>query len=185
MKQRIVILLSSLMLVLVMTQCKKGDTGPQGPAGPQGPQGPVGTPNVIYSEWFTATPWIKDTVFGIWGFKYNKPVPAITQPVLDSGVVLVYGKLLGYNPAVWPTTQVAQLPILITYLQSGKTQTDTWSGLATPGNLRIRFVNNTNEYNVIATQHQFRYIVLPGGKKDARVAQLTYAQVCKMYRIPE
>lgn len=185
MKRSIAILLTSLVLVLFMENCKKGDTGPQGPAGPQGPQGPVGAPDVTYSDWFTPTPWIKDTVFGIWGFKYNKPAPAITQPILDSGVVLVYGKLLGYNPSVWPTNQVAQLPILITYKQSGNTQTDTWSALASAGNLRIRFVNNTNEYNVIATQHQFRYVIIPGGKKGARVAQLTYEELCNTYHIPQ
>lgn len=168
--------ISILVLLITLNSCKKGDTGPQGP---------VGSANVIYSEWFTAGTWKKDTLFGIYGFNYNKPAADITQQVLDSGVVLVYGKLLGYVTSVWPAAQVGQLPITLNYMQSGKTQTDTWSGFATAGNLRIRFVNNTNEYNVIATNHQFRYIIIPGGKKGARVAQRSYQEICEAYQIPE
>lgn len=183
MKQTIFILLAGALLTTALYSCKKGDTGP---AGPPGPQGPPGTPNVIYGEWFTPSPYIKDTIFGIWGFNYNKAVASITQSVLDSGAVLVYGKLLGYNPTVWPANRVSQLPISLTYKQSGNTNEDTWSGLASPGNLRIRFVNDHNEYNVIATQHQFRYIIIPGGKKDGvRMAQRSYEDICRTYGIPE
>ncbi|PZR21133.1 MAG: hypothetical protein DI538_29830, partial [Azospira oryzae] len=114
MKQTFSLLILLCVLAISATQCKKGDTGPQGPPG---------TANVIYSEWFTPNPYIKDTIFGIWGFKYNKAAPLITQQILDSGSVLTFGKLLGYNPAVWPTNVVQQLPIQITYKQSGNTNT--------------------------------------------------------------
>ncbi|AXY73754.1 hypothetical protein D3H65_07085 [Paraflavitalea soli] len=169
-------LIGALALGLAIVGCKKGDTGPAGPAG---------TANVIYSEWFTPNPYIKDTVFGIWGFKYNKAAPAITQQVLDSGSVLTYGKLLGYNPSVWPANTVQQMPIEITYNQGGVT-TDTWSARLSPGNLQIRFVNDRNIYTSIATQHQFRYIIIPGGNKaGARVARQSYEEVCRTYGIPE
>ena len=155
---------------LAIVSCKKGDTG---------------NANVMYSEWFTPTPYIKDTVFGIWGFKFNKEAPKITQQMLDSSAILVFAKLLGYNPAVWPTGQVAQMPISITYMQGGVT-TDTWSALASVGNIRIRFVNDRNIYNVIATQHQFRYMIIPASTKvNSRVAQKTYEEICREYNIPE
>ncbi|HTQ27516.1 MAG TPA: collagen-like protein [Puia sp.] len=158
-------LLSSLVaLLLTVWSCKKGDTGPAGPAGPTGPTGPAGAPNVIYSDWFQASPWIKDTVFGIWGFNYTVTDARITQQILDSGTVITYGKLSGYNPQVWPTGQIAQLPISLTYI-SGTTMTDTWSAVATPGKIRIRFVNNLNYYTSIAANHTFRYIIIPGGVK--------------------
>lgn len=192
MKQTIFVLLACALITTVLYSCKKGDTGPagaQGPAGPQGlagAQGVPGTANVIYGDWFTPNAYVKDTVFGIWGFNFDKAVPAITQSILDSGAVLVYGKLLGYNPAVWPSTRVSQMPISLTYKQSGKTHEDTWSGYASPGMLRIRFVNDQNEYNAIATQHTFRYIILPGGKKEgARMAQRSYEEICRMYGIQE
>lgn len=166
----------AIIFIAVFASCKKGDVGPQGEPG---------TANVIYSEWFTATPWKKDTVFSVWGFNYSKAASGITQQVLDSGTVLTFGKLLGYNPAVWPTTQVAQLPINLTY-QSGSVMTDTWSAYATVGNLRIKFVNDKNYYTTIATAHQFRYIIIPGGEPTTgRSRPLTYEEVCRKYHIPE
>ena len=192
---------------LFIVACKKGDTGPAGAAGPTGPQGPAGSPNVIYSQWFTPASYIKDTIFGIYGFSYTKATTDITQVTLDSGVVIVYAKLLGYNPLIWPTTQVGKLPISLTYIQ-GTTMTDTWTGTETPGNLKIRFVNDHNYYGSIATSHQFRYIVIPGGVKStvasvkpglqtgkgsqmdiqavaANYQQMSYAEVCQRLNIPE
>ena len=177
--------------LLMVTSCKKGDPG---------------TANVIFSDWFKPDTYKKDTLFGIYGFKYDQPAPQITSKLLDSGTVVVYGKLLGYNPAVWPTTQVAPLPISLTYVQ-GSTMTDTWSALCTPGNIRIRFVNDKNFYGSIANSHQFRYIIIPGAVKattttgerriltrsgrslDANAFQdiehMSYQEVCAKLDIPE
>ncbi|MCW3119406.1 MAG: hypothetical protein JWM28_3488 [Chitinophagaceae bacterium] len=186
MKQNILFVLCSVIL-LTVGSCKKGDIGPQGTTGPQGPAGPqgaIGTANVIYSDWFTPAVYTKDTIFGIWGFNYNQAATAITQQVLDSGAVLTFGKLHGYNPGIWPAGQVAQLPVNLTYIV-GSTMTDTWSALATVGNLKIRFVNDLNFYNSISTSHQFRFIVVPSGIPGARMEQLTYQEICKKYSIPE
>ena len=196
MKRNIIIVFSSLLTLFSIVSCKKGDTGPQGPGGPQGAagaqgvqgsQGPTGTANVKYSAWFTANPWIKDTVFDIWEFNYNMAATDITQQVLDSGTVLTFGKLAGYNTLIWPTGQVAQMPITVSYKFSsgGITYNDTWSALATVGNLRIRFIDDQNYYGSIATSHQFRYIIIPGGVSDGRIAQLSYHELCKQYNIPE
>ena len=61
-----------------------------------------GTANVIYSGWITPPTYAKDTVFGTVHFDANIPASKITQAILDRGTVLVYGKLDGYNPAIWP-----------------------------------------------------------------------------------
>jgi hypothetical protein len=176
MKKKLRLLIAIAIFSIGFFSCKKGDAGPEGPPG---------TANVIYSPWFRPSPYRKDTIFGIWGFNYDKAEPAITQNILDSGSVLTFGKLLGYNPAVWPTNRVAQLPILLNYKQSGLTHLDTWSSLLTPGNLRIKFVNDNNEYNVIATQHEFRYIIIPGGQSLTGRTQMTYEEICRKYGIPE
>jgi len=196
------------MGTLLLLSCKKGDTGP---AGPTGPTGPAGSPNVIYSAWFTPATYVKDTVFGTYGFIYDKATTDITQPVLDSGLVLVYGKLDGYNPSVWPAAQVAALPINITYMISGTPNIDTWSALATVGNLRIQLQSSLNAYGSISNAHKFRYILIPGGVKSAvssvkpgistangiqldavnvrkvlnNYRQMSYEEVCQSLGIPE
>lgn len=169
------LLMVCIAVILSTISCKKGDTGPQGPEG---------NANVIYSQWFTPATYKKDTLFGSWGFSHTEPAAAITQSILDSGAVFVFAKLLGYNPAVWPATQVGHLPITISYIQSGVTQNDTWSSRAFVGNIKIRFVNDHNIYNVIATQHQFRYIIVPGGTVG-RMNPQSYKEISALYNIPD
>jgi hypothetical protein len=160
-----------LSAVLLSVGCKKGDDGAPG------------TANVKFSGWFTPSTYKKDTVFGIWGLSHNQPTPAITQNILDSGTVLVFAKLLGYNPLVWPTNQVSNLPITITYMQGGL-QNDTWQFKASVGNINIRFQNDHNIYNTISTAHQFRYIIIPGGVPAGRGINLSYEEICRQYNIP-
>lgn len=143
-----------------------------------------GATTAVYSNWFQATPWKKDTIFGIWGFNYDKVAPDITQQVMDSCVILTFGKMSGYNPAIWPTNQIGQLPIMFVYKQ-GNTVTDTWSASPSVGKLRIRFVNDANIYNVISDSHLFRYIIIKGGLPAGRGTAMSYEDICKYYNIPE
>jgi hypothetical protein len=175
MKRHRLLIAGIAAIVIIITSCKKGDMGPQGPKG---------NANVIYSNWFTPATYKKDTLFGIWGFNHTIAVPDITQSILDSGSVLTFAKMHGYNPAVWPTGTVGQLPITINYMQGGL-QVDTWQAYATPGNWRVRFTNDHNIYTTIANQHQFRYIIIPGGTLAGRTSQLSYEEICRMYNIPE
>ena len=216
MRARIAIL--PLLATVFLVSCQKGDTGPAGPAGPTGPagaagaagatgaQGPAGTANVIYSQWFTPASYVKDTVFGLYGFSYTKATTDITQQVIDSGVILTYGKLNGYNPTLWPTNQVIQLPITILYDVGSTTYIDVWSATETVGNLKIRLVDNLNAYGSVNPSHQFRYIIIPGGKKSTvasagrewssgsgrqlddgagRYSRMSYQEVCNALGIPE
>ena len=197
-----------------IVSCQKGDTGPAGATGATGAtgaKGAAGTANVIYSGWFTPPSWTEDTVFGIYQFFYNDSTTAITQGVLDSGVVMTFGQLDGYITSIWPTNQVAQLPIAITYMEGSTTYTDTWSALATPGNLQIQFVNNMNLYGGISNAHKFRYVIIPGGASVGTTSenpglksgngslqtssavrevirnyrQMSYSQICRSLAIPE
>jgi len=138
---------------------------------------------VMYTDWFTPPSYTKDTVFGIYGLYYDEPMAAITQGILDSGTVITYGKLDGYTSAIWPTNQVSPLPISITYIEGTTTYTDTWSALATPGNLRIQFVDNMNLYNGISNAHQFRCIIIPGGVNVP--ASIDYAGLQRYFRIQD
>ena len=75
---------------------------------------------------------------------------------------MVYGDLAGYTSTIWPTGQVSELPIVVTYEEGTTTYTDTWSALVTLGNIKIDFVDNVNLYNGISNAHEFRYVIIPG-----------------------
>lgn len=176
--------------------------------GKDGATGPKGTANVSYSDWFTPGAYQQETVFGSIGFYYDDATTAITQAILDSGTVITFGKLDGYNPVIWPTDQVSALPIEITYMSGSTPNIDSWSALATPGNLRIRLVSSLNAYSSISNAHQFRYIIIPGGVKTNAVSptqregsvetnavgfhagrsdysQMSYHEICTRFNIPE
>ncbi|MRG44614.1 hypothetical protein GFS24_05790 [Chitinophaga sp. SYP-B3965] len=158
--------------LLLITACKKGGTGP------------AGTANVIYSKWFKPDTYTKDTVFGIWGFNYIQAAPEITQQMLDTATIFTFAKLEGYNPFIWRPGQVGLLPITLTY-NTGVVTRDVWSAGYTVGTIRIRMTNDMNIYPGINTSHQFRYIIIPGGKLTGRQAPPTYEEVCRRYNIPE
>lgn len=147
------------------------------PVSLKGPKGDPGTANVIYSDWFTPSAYVKTTVFSTSTFTYNVTEPKITQDILDKGVVVVFGKLNGYNPAIWPTDQVSQMPIVINYLSGTTPEIDIWSGLYTLGNVQISVKNNNNVYGSLATAHSFRYIIIPGGVKIASLHLKNYNQL--------
>ncbi|HEX2937230.1 MAG TPA: hypothetical protein VHO72_17885 [Bacteroidales bacterium] len=135
--------------------------------GAEGPKGETGSANVIYSDWFTADSFSQTTIFGIKNFSFSKSVPAITKAIIDSGLVITYGKLSGYNVSVWPANQISALPIIVTYV-TGNTQVDTWSSHIYEGKLSINFTNSTNFYNDISKTHSFRYVIIPGGVHESK-----------------
>ncbi len=204
-----VVICMVLTIAVLLTACQKsGELGPPGPAGPagsagpagpagsngsngnngnNGATGPAGSANVIYSPWFTPDAWTMVTLFSQKHFQYMKATPQITQGILDSGQVIVFGKLNGYNPVLWPTGTVAALPISLTYQQGSAVNTDTWSALCTAGNINLDFVNNVNYYSSISNQHQFRYVIIPGAVSTGRrnYARMSYAQLCTELRIPQ
>lgn len=129
----------------------------------KGAKGDPGTANVIYSDWVTPSTYTKTTIFGTVYFTADIAASKVTQAILDQGTVIVYGKLNGYNPVIWPTDQVANLPISITYMSGVVSNIDVWSALNTVGSIRISLTSSTNAYGSISNAHQFRYIIIPGG----------------------
>ena len=85
----------------------EGPTGPQGPAGPQGPQGPAGEDGANIQSYLLVNQSVTLTGFT----KFT--IPAITQDIVDSGVVLVYFRTTG------STTGYFALP----YSEAGRTIT--------------------------------------------------------------
>jgi len=192
------LLLPAVVMLFAVSCSKNGAVGPQGPQGPQGtsgatgPAGPTGakgntgTANVIYSDWYTPATYTKDTIFSTYHFYANIAASKITQKILDSGTVVVYGKLDGYTSTIWPSTQISAMPILVTYQEGATTYTDTWSSLVTLGNVQIDFVDDKNLYNGISNAHQFRYVIIPGGvHTSASVNLKDYNQVKAAFHLKD
>jgi len=178
-----------------------GPAGPAGPAGTTGATGPAGTANVIYSGWFGpgtggGTAWAGAIQFGTQTNFVDKAAPGITATMMTQGAILVYGRLNGYNVAIWPTNNVSQLPVTVQYV-SGTSQVDTWRGEASVGNLRINFQNSGNLYLPagMGLAHEFRYVLIPGGVAGGRGAgpymgyteqqlrSMSYQDVCSAFNI--
>lgn len=169
------LLISGLFLFLCISSCKEGAVGPAGAAGPAGvagPKGDPGTANVIYSDWFTPDVWGKETLFTTFVFSYNKTATQITADIIDKGAVLVYGKLNGYTSSLGLKDKVVQL----SYTVVANGSTDSWTYIASPGNVRVSFVNSQNIYSSgPANTHQFRYVIIPGGVKAGKLAGVNWS----------
>ncbi len=136
-----------LTAFLAFTSCDK--EGPQGPAGIAGTNGTNGTngqdgqdgsANIIASDWSEAA-W----TFQANGGFYETNVPAITQEILDHGVIMVYLKLNAFG-----TDLVRALPISF--------ETSSYWFSAYEGILNISF--SADEPLTIVTL-PFRYIIIP------------------------
>ena len=150
-----------------------GQDGSDGQDGTNGTDGQDGNANVFSSDWFKPSSYILSTGFGgIYLLDHDHAAPEITQEIIDTGVVLVYGKLNGYISSVWPTDLVSLLPIILTYSVS-PSNIDTFSALLSAGNIKIRFTNNNNAYSSVSTNHFFRYVVIPSSASSGRIADFS------------
>jgi hypothetical protein len=155
-----------------------GQNGTQGPAGPQGPVGPTGSANVIYSSWTKSTNWggwQPANVFGVNRSFFDINAPALSQEVLDRGVVLVYTKLTTDN------NQMRQLPVTV-YAQFTEELLDFSVVLN-----RIRIWSTPIRPPVPPSpNYEFRYVLIPGGQA-ARVSyeKLTYEEAKERFNLPD
>jgi hypothetical protein len=153
-----------------------------------GAQGPPGTANVLYSPWFlTGNGWDTTGASSYGAFAlFDKATPQITQPVIDSGVVLAYMK---GDPTTGLGNEVFPLPYSVGV---GYGFTDIWDFvLNSPGNIRFLYKSDNPWTTAELATIYFRYIIIPGGvpavqggrRLDPR--KMTYEEVCQAYGIPE
>jgi len=141
------------VLAVASFSCKKGNL-----------DGP--TP-VYYSDWITPGPYTQSTRVGVIYYDANISAPRITDDVLKTGVVLVYGKLDGYDPSIWPTDQVSLLPVSLFYQQIIPINhlvqfSDIWSPRITKGNIDINVTHEDYTLPSASPGFQFRYVIVPG-----------------------
>jgi hypothetical protein len=125
----------AMIVVMALFGCSKGSTGPAGPAGPAGPD------SVMYSNWAALA---LDSVPADQLWEETIPASAITQAILDSGLVLSYIQYTDNNNAEH-VQALASLGSLI------------WDDYSL-GQINI-FAN------IDLSSYLYRYIVIPGSKK--------------------
>jgi hypothetical protein len=174
-----------LFISILMVSCQKGDTGPvgpvgpAGPTGPQGPQGATGTTNVIYSDWLSvsAEEWKDTTMANVTrAQRVIKTASALTQNIIDNGVILVY-----LNNDV---TNYYQLPF--TY-NINPARVHNYIPLV--GKFIFYEYATNGSGGLTSTTNKYRYILIPGSiKTNGRTlnwSSMNYKEVCKSLSIPE
>lgn len=164
--------------------------GCEGPEGPTGPAGPAGSANVIYSDWYSPETWILETTFGVSERSFTMTTSALTQEIIDNGVVLVYMRFVGFNP------EINQLPMILSDVD--------YSCLfrAQAGSIKVLYYSMTSpttDPGVIPSSNLVRYVLIPGGVLDVTAAgagitcaqlagsldSMPYREVCGLLDIPE
>ena len=151
--------LVSNIFVLLVTSC--GKEAPQNVLSSTGQTGGTMPTATIYSDWYTPSSYINDTLSSLHQFYTNIPASGITQDILNKDTVIVYCKMDGYNPVLSPTNLVSQLPISVTYQENTTLYTDRWSAVVSPGKIQINFVDNHDFYSGLYYAHKFRYRLMP------------------------
>lgn len=179
------------------SQGAAGAQGATGPVGPQGPQGPQGTTNVTYSPWFlTGTGWTAGGATDFFWFSYLRAAPAVTQTIIDQGIVLAYMKGDPVAVILNPTTAANPVPVPHT-TGMGFGFIDYYTFKLTPGNIRFVYDSDDAWSAADLATISFRYVVIPGSVAGGRTAEpryegftanelkaMSYEQVSQLFNIP-
>lgn len=172
-----------LLLGLLVSACKKGDTGPAGATGDAGPTGatgaagPKGTANVYYSAWVYASSF-RDSIIDNSNLKLGTiAAPQMVDSIVNKGTLLVY---FTYGGGVQP----------MPYTSNAGGKTSTLSFIPMLNRIFVtRFTHDNSNAVALSTLLQYRYIIIPGGiggrQMDINYAAMTYQEVCSFLRIPE
>ena len=191
-------------------QGAQGIIGPTGPVGPQGVQGVQGiqgiqgipgqNANVIYSSWlptpttFGGAGWADSsiTTIGIVS-RANIAAPAITQTILNQGLVMVFHTFSATPAGLATTANVQPLPF-----------TTNVGAVLIEANFRpavgrviffIKTFSGTGSFGLTAG-HYVRYVVIPGlvagrftsgpasGYSVDQIKSMSYDQVIALFKIP-
>ncbi|MCB9033782.1 MAG: hypothetical protein H6553_08090 [Chitinophagales bacterium] len=158
-------ILCSLLVVLAVACSKEG---PVGPAGQDGIDGVDGNANVMYSDWFASGTWSGSSG----NYYFNKSASAVTQDILDQGVVLAFAKLSSDGSNIRPLPANASGYI--------------WNYVLTVGN--IQFTTDFSFGTPPSVNNQFRYVIIPSTthlRLSKPLTEYSYHEICTMYNIPE
>lgn len=160
--------------------------------------GPIG------SEWFspvTSTtnlwrPVMNDQQSTL--YEFDIPMPDVTENTISGSIIMVYGKLMGYERYIWQRDKVGLFPLALN-TNATLTTFDFWKVDIQPGKAIVSVQNTDNNYTTgtLNSGHQFRYIIIPktggivtGQKPDGlevlarysevELRQMTYEELCEV-----
>ena len=182
-KANLVKLVVAVILSVSFFSCSDGEDGAIGPAGTDGEQGEPGTANVIYSDWIASEiPQIMPSA------SQNFPIAEnIEDDIIDSGVILVYGRTA--SNAVWALPTILDFSSEVNYsfaVSSAKELTVVVSLVSGP----LSLPNN-------AYLTDYRYVLIPGGQsigsdtsadvsgKNVDYSKMSYEEITTQFNIPE
>lgn len=163
------LMLGTVALAVVLTSCSAED-GEDGAIGPQGPQGVAGTDgvdgvdgnaNVIYSEWadFETAGWeALSSDFGVDVRNYPVVANDLTQEILDSGLVLVYLRFVGFGNTILST------PFTANIIGTGL---ETIYHNDAVAQITIKYINSDgvgDPGTFDGAGNSYRYVLVPGGQ---------------------
>jgi hypothetical protein len=151
--------------ILLVTACKKGDTGPAGEkgdkgdagaAGATGATGKAGSANVIYSPWIDVTFNAVDT-----SFEASIDAPKIVDSIIQKGEVKVF-----WNINSQTTPAIVSLPYQDNGLIFGAKDFYQFP-IVQAGKIFIESTYNTStrpsSTDANVKVWQYRYLIIPGG----------------------
>lgn len=139
------------MVAFTVMSCSKGTTGPQGPQGPAGPD------SVIYSTWTAINLTWNATDLA---FEQSISAPAITQDILDNGVILSYLDI----PSQSGDQVVDALNFVTTIFSVGN----------------VQLITDSSGEQVVQGEG-FRYVIIPGSMlASSALSQYTKGQIKDM-----
>jgi len=154
-----------------------GVAGPAGDAGPQGvagPAGDAGTANVFYSDWELASSPKAVTLDGTELLGADIAAPGVTAAFVAKGAVLVYFTFPGGPVFPLPYTSFAggkenTLSFIPAFTNGG-----TGSAGANDNTIMIdRFTSDNSGSIGMASDNQYRYVLIPGPLPDGGLPFLT------------
>lgn len=177
---------AALMILLCLTSC--ADDGDQGPQGEKGDPGENGNANVIYSDWFALeTNRLKETVYvdaSTTGLLYQFNAPAITQEILDRGLVLIF---FTNDGKVYPLPALNYQGLGVN-IELNAFELSSFYLLLQRKGVQLSLTSEL----VVEDAKSFRYIVIPGGNPSfgngrvaAPVDYRNYEAVKHYYNIPD
>lgn len=152
--------------VLVFAGCVEGPQGPRGYDGRDGVNGQNGLDaEIYYSPWISPTKWTDANV----EWYFDVVAPAITDLILDQGIVLAYMNFDGdFNSAA-----VRQLPAEINNVKYS---------FVCPQKGTIEFISDDPNSPPVGDHINFRYVIIPSNiaLKSASLKNMSIEQIKKL-----
>ncbi|MES2679297.1 MAG: hypothetical protein V4635_05400 [Bacteroidota bacterium] len=157
-----------LLMGAMLTNCKKGDTGPQGPAGANGTNGNAN----VKSQTSTNLTWTFNSATK--AYETNISDVQITQDIVDKGAVLVYLQT-GNSSIQLPNSSVYDLATIVFF-----------DFEYSVGNVKITFTNSDLDNSLVPQSTlKFKIVAMSASARAANPNPKDYEEIKTTYNLSE